>query len=422
MPKSNHAARSRSAVKERRAIPKQMRPQISALGRRMQGRRLTYLDAAATTQRLEPVLEAMSDYYHHDNGNSHQEVHELGKKSKETSDKARQTVADFLGAREKEEVVWVKGATEAINIVARTWAEENTGHGDNVVLTVTEHVSNLIPWQQLAKRTGVELRFIDVDALGRLRLEQLDKLISRRTKLVSLCQVSNVLGMINPVTDVVDAAKRVHARVLVDGAQSAPHFPIDVGSLGCDFFAFSAHKIGGPFGEGALWAKRELLARMTPHQFGGGAVEDATLRRHRFKSAPDSLEAGTGNPAGAEGFRAAIDVMNNLGRDQIWSYEQKLVEHGLERLASIDGLTLLGSAVPEERIPLFTFTYKKLDGTELAKRLARRGIAVSGGPLNAHPTLKRFGLDSATRASCWAYNTMQELDTLADALRGMRGD
>lgn len=393
-----------------------LRARFPVLSRRVDGHPLVYLDSAATSQRPREVLEAMDEYYRHDNANSHQRVHPLGKRSKELDDEARQTVADYIGATTKDEVVWVKGATEGINVVARTWAEENVKRGDNVVLTVTEHYSNLIPWQQLAKRTGCDLRFVDVDADGRLRVDQLEKFITRRTRLVSLSHVSNALGMINPVHVAVELAKPVRARVLVDGAQSAPHLAIDVEALGCDFFCFSAHKMGGPFGTGVLWTKEELLEEMTPSQFGGGTAEKVTLRRHRFMSHPESFEAGTGNPAASVGFRAAIELVQEMGQDEMWHYEQALVSYGLERLGAVDGLTLLGSREPWERVPLFTFSYKDRDGEEVARSLARQGIAVSGGKLHAQPLLKRFGLESAVRVSCWAYTTTHEIDRVAEAL------
>jgi cysteine desulfurase / selenocysteine lyase len=397
-----------------------VREDVPALRRRMNGHPLVYLDGAATTQRLESVLEAVDSYYRNDNGNTHQESHELGKRSKQATEEARQTIARFIGAESKDEVVWTTGTTEGINIVARTWTEEHVKRGDNIVLTTTEHFSNLIPWQQLAKRTGVELRFADVDAEGRLRLDEVERLVTKRTKLVAVSHVSNVLGMINPVEQIAEIAHARGARFLVDGAQSAPHLRIDVKAIDCDFFAFSGHKLGALFGTGALWARADLLEAMTPHAFGGGAAKSATLRRHSFKSPPDNFEAGTGNPAGALGLGVAVEEVEKIGQDELWAYEQRLTEHGLGVLGEIEELRILGGREAWERVPLFTFTYKDLDGKALASRLAERGIAVSGGNLNAQPALTRFGLETATRASCWVYNTTRELDRLAEALRSIR--
>jgi cysteine desulfurase / selenocysteine lyase len=415
------ATRRTTAREERGLDLRAVRGRFPVLTRRLRGTPLVYLDSASTSQRPGEMLDAMGDYYRKENGNSHQEVHELGARSKELDDAARKAVARHIGAAKKEEVIWTRGTTEGINIIARTWAEENVERGDNVVLTVSEHYSNLIPWQQLAKRVGCELRFIDVDAAGRLRYDQLDALVDRRTKLITFSHVSNVLGIVNDVGPIVDAARGVRAKVLLDAAQSMPHLRIDVQSLGIDFMAFSAHKFGGPFGTGALWAKDELLEKMTPNQFGGGTAEEVTLKRHRFKPHPESFEAGTGNPSASIGFQKAVELIEELGTDTVARYMAELNQYGLERLRAVAGLTLLGAGEGEPRVPLFTFTYKGLDGEDLAKRLGRRGIAVAGGKLHAQPVLKRYGLDSATRASCWVYNTTREIDKLAEALESIRG-
>ncbi|HEV7593494.1 MAG TPA: aminotransferase class V-fold PLP-dependent enzyme [Gemmatimonadaceae bacterium] len=389
------------------------------LTRRVNRRRIVYLDSAATSQRPEPVLDAMASYYRTTNANTRQEGHALGKTSKRISEQSRARVANYVGAT-SDQLVWVKGATEGINLVARSWGDRHVGAGDNIVVSVTEHFANLVPWQELAKRMGAELRVANVDAEGRIRLDELQKLVTRRTRIVAITHVSNVLGMINPVEAIVEIAGSKGARVLIDGAQSAPHLKINLSELGCDFFVFSAHKLGGPFGEGALWASSDMLDQMDPIEWGGGTVEEATTHRAKFAPPPKSFEPGTGNPAGASGFRAAVELIQRVGERQIWEYEQQLVARGLEVLGSIPDLTLLGSKEVWERVPIFSFSYKDLDGELLASRLGDRGIAVSGGNLNAQPALKRFGLESACRASCWLYNTVDEIEQLGEALVSIR--
>jgi cysteine desulfurase/selenocysteine lyase len=392
------------------------RGEVHGLDQEMSGRRIVYLDAAGTTQRLKAAVEAITDMLRNQNANIHQEGFPLARQAKKTYDKARESVAKYVGARRPEEVVWVHGTTEGINLLSVTWGEANVKRGDNIVLSVHEHLSNLLPWQLLSKKTGCELRFIDCDAEGHLRLDQLDALITRRTKLVAVSHVSNVLGMINPVEEIARRARKVGARMMIDGAQSAPHLEIDVKALGCDFFVFSGHKMLGPFGTGVLWGKHDLLEEMPPYNAGGGSTESATLKRAEYTNSPKKFEGGTDNPASEVGFATTANFLRNTGQQRIWAYEQSLVAHGLERLLAIPGLRLLGSTNVEERVPLFTFTLEGYEGKELATKLGNRGIAVSGGDLNAGPCLKRFGLEKVTRASCHAYNTTAELDALADAL------
>jgi cysteine desulfurase / selenocysteine lyase len=397
-----------------------IRSQVHGLDLEMSGRRLLYLDAAATTQRLRPAIDAMTEMHRNENANIHQEGFPLARQAKKTYDHAREAVAKYVNARRPEEIIWTHGTTEGINLLMTTWGIQNVKRSDNIVLTTQEHLSNLLPWQLLAKRTGCELRFIDCDAEGHLRMDQVDELITRRTRLVALSHVSNVTGMINPVEDVARRARRMGARVMIDGAQSAPHLEIDVRALGCDFFVFSGHKMLGPFGTGAMWARHDLLEEMPPYNAGGGSTEEATLRRAEYTDPPKKFEGGTDNPAGAVGMATAATFIRTTGQQKLWAYEQKLVEHGMERLLAVPGLTMLGSAEPSERVPLFTFVIDGYTGTELAKKMGNRGIAVSGGDLNAGPCLKRFGLEDVTRASCHVYNTTRELDALAEALTELR--
>ena len=382
----------------------------------MSGRPLVYLDSAATTQRARDAVQAMDELFARRNANIHQEGFALAREAKSMADEGRATLATFIGARRPEEVVHVDGSTEGINLVMTTWGLDNLRRSHNIVLTTQEHLSNLLPWQILSKRTGCELRFIESDDTGKLRLEQLSSVITRRTKLVALPHVSNVLGHINPVDAVVERAREVGARVLVDGAQSTPHIPIDVRALGCDFFVFSGHKMLGPFGSSVMWARHELLEEMTPYNAGGGSVEKATLKRAEYKDPPQKFEGGTDNPAGTVGLAAAVKLLRDTGERRIMDYERRLTEHGLERLMNVPKLRLIGSFLPEDRLPIFSFVIDGYTGSELATKLGNRGIAVSGGSLNAGPCLAQFGLEEATRASCYVYNTLEELDVLAEAL------
>jgi len=272
---------------------REIRAQMYGLQLEMSGHRLVYLDAAGTTQRLKSAIEAMSELHRSENANIHQEGFALARQAKKTYEGARDALAKYVGAKRPEEIIWVHGTTEGINLLMTTWGIQNVKRGDNIVLTVQEHLSNLLPWQLLAKRIGCELRFIECDADGYLRMEQLPELITRRTRLVAVSHVSNVLGMINPVDEIARRARKVGARMLVDGAQSAPHLEIDVNALGCDFFVFSGHKMLGPFGTGALWAKHDLLEEMPPYNAGGGSTEDATLKRAEYKDPPKKFEGGT---------------------------------------------------------------------------------------------------------------------------------
>jgi cysteine desulfurase / selenocysteine lyase len=396
-----------------------LRAAMHGLTQEMSGRRIVYLDAAGTTQRLRAAVDAMTDVHVNVNANIHQEGFPLARQAAKRHDEARQAVAKYVNARRPEEVIWVHGTTEGTNLLMTTWGIANVKRGDNIVLSVHEHLSNLLPWQLLSKRTGCELRFIDCDADGYLRLEQLPELITRRTRLVAVSHVSNALGTINPVREIARRARKVGACMLVDGAQSAPHLEIDVRTLGCDFFVFSGHKMLGPFGTGAMWARHGLLEEMPPYNVGGGSTESATLKRAEYTDPPKKFEGGTDNPAGAVGMAAAADFLRNAGQKKLWAYEQGLVAHGIERLLAIPGLRLLGPTDPSQRVPLFAFTLEGYGGKELAAKLGNRGIAVSGGDLNAGPALKRFGLEEVTRASCHVYNTTDELDALAEALEGL---
>src|SRR5688572_10441112 len=332
-----------------------LRRQFPILQQQVNGHPLLYLDSAATSQKPESVIQAVVDFYREDNANVHRGLYELSRRATDRYEAARETVARFLNARDAREVIWVRGTTEAINLVAATWGLQNIGKGDEIILTMLEHHSNLVPWQLLAQRVGARLRYLDIDDEGRIAVDQLDTLLTERTKLVALNHISNALGTINPVAEICKRAHAVGALVLVDGAQAAPHIAIDVQALDCDFYAISGHKMCGPMGIGALWARRELLEEMPPYHGGGEMIDRVELDASTYARVPHKFEAGTPDAAGAVGLAAAVDFMEGIGFDALWQHEQELVRHGLDLLATVPGLRLFGPSDPEGRIAVFSF-------------------------------------------------------------------
>jgi cysteine desulfurase / selenocysteine lyase len=380
------------------------------------GDRIIYLDSAATAQRPDVVLEAIGKFYRTDNANVHRGIYDLSRRATERFEGARAAIARFLNAPDKAEVVWTRGTTEAINLVAATWGQENVRSGDEIVLTALEHHSNIVPWQLLARRVGASLRYVDIDEEGRLRLDDYDRLLSRRTRIVAVNHVSNALGTINPVAEIVERARAVGARVLVDGAQAAPHLPVDVQALGCDFYACSGHKMTGPMGIGALWGRRELLEEMPPYQGGGEMIETVLPDESTWAAIPHKFEAGTPNVGGAVGMAAAAAFLESLGRDAVRAHERDLVEYGLDRLARIDGLRLFGPRDPAERIAVFSFALAGIHPHDVATILDAEGIAVRAGHHCTQPLMRRLAVPATTRASCYVYNTRDDLDRLAVGL------
>ncbi|HLU24390.1 MAG TPA: cysteine desulfurase [Longimicrobiales bacterium] len=393
-----------------------LREEFPALAQEVNGHPLIYLDSAATAQRPRSVIETVAEFYRRDNANVHRGLYDLSRRATERYEAARETVARFVNAADPAEIVWVRGTTEAVNLVAMTWGWANIREGDEILLTILEHHSNLVPWQLLAQRTGARLRFLDIDDQGRLRLDMLDDLLTERTRLVALGHVSNALGTIHPVREVVERAKRVGARVLVDGAQGAPHLKVDVQALGCDFYTISGHKMCGPMGIGVLWAKRELLEEMPPYHGGGEMIHVVELERSTWAEVPHKFEAGTPNVAGAVGMAAAVEFLESIGHDALWAHEQALVRHGLERLGAVPGLRLFGPRNPEERTAVFSFVLEGVHPHDIATILDAEGIAVRAGHHCAQPLMKRLGVPATARASCYLYNTPDELDRLVDAL------
>jgi len=400
-----------------------VREQFPALSQSVEGRPLIYLDSAATTQRPAAVIGAMNDYYRQANANPSKSLHVLARRSAEMYQDARNTVAKFVNARQPEEIVFTRGTTEAINLVASSWGSAKLRAGDEVVLTIAEHYSNIVPWQLAVQRTGAQLRFVDVDDEGRLKLEELQKTLTERTKLLAFAHVSNVQGRIEPAREICRMAHRAGALALMDAAQSVPHVRVDVRELDCDFLAFSGHKMLGPMGIGVLWARREILEEMPPYQAGSNMAYEiaAEAAPAEFAQAGLKFEAGTPNVAGALGLAAAMRFLESLGREETWEHEQQLTRHTLERLREIPGLRLLGPKEPRERIALFAFAME--DGPrpeEIVRALDERGIAIRGGDLAAKQLLKRLGFSGAARASAYVYTSREEIDALADALTELR--
>lgn len=402
------------------ATPDDWRRQFPALEQRLDGRRLTYLDSAATTLRPNAVIEELSSFARTDNANPGASLHTLARRAHERYEGARAELARFIGAADPEEIVFTRGTTEAINLVAASWGSAHCRAGDEILLGRGEHASNLVPWQLLARRTGTVLRFFDLDARGRAHPAELARRLTRRTRLVAFAHVSNVLGHINPAAELADVARAGGAAVLVDAAQSVPHIPVDVSRLNADFVAFSGHKMLGPMGIGVLWARRSMLDAMPPWQGGsnmahGVGTEAAELDAHLATGA-HRFGAGTPNAAGAIGLGAAVRLLRSIGARELRDHEQRLVERGLERLLPVQGLRLLGPAEPSDRIAVFSFTLEGCSVPEIVRGLDADGIAVRGGDLASLPLLQRMGTAAAARASCYLYTTASEIDLLADAL------
>jgi cysteine desulfurase/selenocysteine lyase len=395
------------------------RAEFPLLAERINGHSLVYLDSAATTQKPRAVIDALTNFYVQDNANPAPSLHALARRSAALCEKARAKVAKFLNASGPEEIVWTRGTTEALNLVASSWGGANLEPGDEILLTASEHYSNLVPWQLAARRANAHLRVLDVEDDGRLRLDQLDTLLSKRTKVVTLPHVSNVLGSINPVREICERAHCFGAMVLVDGAQSLPHFPVDVQALGCDFFAFSGHKILGPMGIGVLWARRKILENMRPYQAGSNMVHDVDIDSvpSNFAAGGLKFEAGTPNAPGAVGLAAAIEFLESLGRKNLWAREQELTTYALRRLTGLGGIRILGHTETKDRVSLFSFQVRNRSPLEVVKALDEAGIAVRGGDLASRPLLKRLGCDAAVRASCYVYTSFEEIDRLASELK-----
>ncbi|WP_267953723.1 family 2A encapsulin nanocompartment cargo protein cysteine desulfurase [Streptomyces sp. MBT65] len=390
-----------------------VRRDFPILSELVNGRPLIWLDNAATTQKPQAVIDRLAEFYKRENSNIHRAAHELAARATDAYEGARKTVARFIGGS-AEEIVFVRGTTEAINLVAKAWGPANIGAGDEIVLSHLEHHANIVPWQMLAEQTGAVIKVIPVDDCGQLLLDEYTALLSERTKLVAVTQMSNALGTIVPVEQIIQIGHRAGARVLVDAAQSVPHLPIDVRALDADFLVFSGHKLFGPTGIGVLYGKREVLEDMPPWEGGGNMITDVTFEKSTFQPPPGRFEAGTGNIADAVGLAAAIDYVERLGLPNIAAYEHTLVEHATEGLRGVPGLRLVGTA--PNKASIVSFVLDGYEPAEVGTALNEEGIAVRSGHHCAQPILRRYGLEATVRPSFAFYNTHGEVDTLIAAV------
>jgi cysteine desulfurase / selenocysteine lyase len=397
--------------------PYAVRREFPILNERIHGRRLVWLDNAATTQKPQTVIDRLSYFYAHENSNIHRAAHTLAARATDAYENARQTVARFLGASSAKDIVFVRGATEAINLVAQAWGCHFVSAGDDIVITHLEHHANIVPWQQLCARTGARLLVAPVNDRGEIILEAYGKLLSSRTKLVALTQVSNALGTITPAQQMVAMAHAVGARTLVDGAQAVAHFPVDVTALDTDFYVFSGHKIYAPTGIGVLYGKPEVLDSMPPWQGGGNMIKDVTFERTTYHPAPARFEPGTGNIADAVGLGAALDWLDNLGHERAAAYEHELLDYATAELSKVPGLTIIGTSPAKAGVISFILAGQKTE--ELGARLDHEGIAVRSGHHCAQPILRRYGLEATVRASLAPYNVREDIDTLVAALTAL---
>ena len=394
-----------------------LRADFPALHQEVHGRPLVYLDNAATTQKPRSVLDALTAYYEHDNANVHRGIHELSRRATDAFEAARVKVAGWIGATDPTELVWTRGTTDGINLVASAWGMDNVGEGDEILLSVLEHHSNLVPWQLLARRTGARIRYLEIDDEGRWILDDLDDLLTDRTRLVSLGHVSNALGTINPVAEVVDAVRaRTDAVILLDGAQAAAHLDVDVEALGVDFYAFSGHKMCGPTGIGALWGRRDILEAMSPYQGGGEMISVVERDHSTWAALPHKFEAGTPNIAGAVGFGAAVDYLSALDEGALLAHERDVLGYAVERLGEVPGLRILGPRDLSARAGVVSFTLEAAHPHDISTIVDAKGVAIRAGHHCAQLVMQRFGVPATARASFYLYNTRDDVDRLVDAL------
>jgi cysteine desulfurase/selenocysteine lyase len=391
-----------------------IRQDFPVLRQMVNGHPLVYLDNAATSQKPQCVIDALVNYYTTQNSNVHRGVHTLSQHATDDYEAARGKVRRFINAAEDHELIYVRGATEAINLVAQTYGRQNIGAGDEIIISGMEHHSNIVPWQILAQENGAVLKVVPFNDDGELLLDEYEKLLGPRTKLVSMVHQSNALGTINPMQTVIELAHSRGVPVLVDGAQSIPHIPIDVQKLGCDFFVFSGHKLYGPTGIGVLYGREELLEQMPPYQAGGEMIRSVTFEKTLYNVLPHKFEAGTPNIAGSIGLGAAIDYVDSLGMEQIAAYEKELLDYGTDCLSRIGGLKLIGTA--REKGGILSFTLGDIHPHDIGTILDSRGIAIRTGHHCAQPVMERFMIPATARASLAFYNTKEEIDTLVKGL------
>jgi cysteine desulfurase / selenocysteine lyase len=393
-----------------------IRQMFPILDQEVNGMPLVYLDSAATSQKPIPVIEAVSKYYREYNSNVHRGVHTLGTRATDGYEGAREKVRKFINAKSTQEIIFTRGTTTALNTVAASYAAANLKEGDEIVISYMEHHSNIIPWQQVARRTGATLKYLPLQEDGTISLEDVRSTITPNTRLVSIMQVSNVLGVINPIKEIAQIAHENGAIMVVDGAQSAPHMKIDVQDLDCDFFAFSGHKMCGPTGIGVLYGKKHILENMEPIEFGGEMIDFVELQESTWKELPWKFEGGTPIIAGAIGLGAAIDFLQDIGLDQIEAHEHKLAAYALEKMSAVEGMTIYGPKAATKRAGLVTFNISDVHPHDVATVLDAEGIAVRAGHHCAQPLMRWLKASATARASFYLYNSEEDIDKLVSGL------
>lgn len=397
--------------------PRAIKRDFPIFERTVHGKPLIYLDNAATTQRPQAVIDAITRYYQTYNANVHRAVHTLSHEASVAYEEAHTKAAQFVNARSWREIIFTRNATEAMNLVAYAWGLKNLQPGDEVLVTIMEHHSDIVPWFRLRELKQIAVKFLDVTAGGRLKLDELPQLLTKRTKLVGMVQASNVLGTINPVAEIIHEAKKVGAVTLVDAAQAAPHIPLDAQALGCDFLAVSGHKMLGPTGIGFLYGRKELLESIDPFLYGGDMISSVTTEGATFNELPWKFEAGTPNIAGGIGLGAAIDYLQHIGIENIYAHEQKLLEYAMEKLSLVKELEIYGPREIQDRLAVISFNIKGVHPHDVAGILDEAGIAVRSGHHCAQPLMKRLGMDNTARASFYIYNSEDDVDALVEALK-----
>ena len=395
-----------------------IRKDFPILAQQVHGKPLIYLDNAATSQKPKCVIEALRHFYLMDNANIHRGVHQLSERSTQAYEAARGKVQRFLNAVNTREIIFVRGATEGINLVAQTYGRTHVSAGDEIVISAMEHHSNIVPWQMLCEEKGAVLRVIPINDRGEVEFDQFEKLLNRRTRLVAVSHVSNALGTINPVREIVKTAHGWNALVLIDGAQAVPHMKVDVRNLDCDFYVFSGHKVFGPTGIGVLYGKEQLLEEMPPWQGGGDMIRSVTFEKTTYNELPYKFEAGTPDIAGVIGLGAAIDYLDQIGMDAVAAHERDLLEYGTRALENISGLRLIGTA--REKAGVLSFVIDGVHPHDAGTILDREGVAVRTGHHCAQPVMDRFGVSGTTRASLAFYNAREDIDALVSGIQKVK--
>jgi len=413
----------RSAVLERKKKVQtpfdvqRYRKDFPILTQKVYGKPLVYLDNAATTQKPQVVIDTINQYYSTENANIHRGIHYLSQQATDAYDDARVAIQRFLGAKESREIIFVRGATEGINLVAQSYGRTFLKAGDEIIITAMEHHSNIVPWQILCEQIGAKLRIAPINDTGELLLGEYEKLLSKKTKFVSISHISNTLGTINPVKQIIEMTHRIGAPVLVDGAQSVPHIPVDLQELDCDFFVFSGHKMFGPTGIGVLYGKAELLERMPPYQGGGDMISSVTFEKTTYNKLPFKFEAGTPHISGVIGLGAAIGYISKIGLEKIATYEQELLSYTTKVLSEVKGLRMIGTA--KKKASIVSFVLDGIHAHDVGTILDQAGIAIRAGHHCAMPVMDRFGVPATARASFAFYNTKEEIDRLVQGIHNV---